>query len=768
MCPAFKDGAMPQLHGSRVVRIGAGVIATAMLLIGFLPLFGGPGYESALAAGLLVPGAAAIVTAIDVSRHRPSPLDALGRGVAVGAALASVAYFTTLIHGLRVGFCDLPAGSAFFALGPFCGAMLGGAWGAIAGEVAARVRRRRTAAVLLALSAPVASVVVSVVRFVTSPIIFAYDPFVGFFSGTLYDTIVSYTGLITYRVGTGATLVAATVAALHLRREEEGQIGVHWLGRPGVLVLGAVAFVGSVAVSAWGDALGHWQTAASISEELGATTQGRRCDVVHPRGLPADEARRFVQDCDAHVAAAERWLGAPALVDGQPLRIRAYVFANAEQKGALMGAARTYIAKPWRREVYLQESGYPHPALGHEIMHVMAGAFGRGPLRIAGALGGLLPDPGLIEGIAVAGSPREGDLSASEWAKAMKDLRLLPRLKRLFALGFLAENSSTAYTVSGAFVEWVHERHGAGAVRAWYGGQPLPEITGAPWEAMEREWHDKLDAIVLTDAARVQAQARFDRPAIFGRRCPRVVDACKREAERLQGRGDFVGAREQLEKVITLDGSPTARIDLAELDLAAGERVKGVAALETIAGDEKVPRHLRDRALEMLANAALAAHEGERAALLFGEVASRMVDEDRLRTLDVKVKAAVDARAWAPVVELLIGSRAMDPDAARAAELLGAWAASTPEDGLPSYLLARQRTGGGRLDDAAQRLDLALAASMDLPRVRAEAARLRLVVACGLGDAASATRAFDLYERSGPNPSRLDAARRLLQRCTEN
>ena len=38
-----------------------------------------------------------------------------------------------------------------------------------------------------------------------------------------------------------------------------------------------------------------------------------------------------------------------------------------------MGAADTYIAKPWRREVYVQAAGYPHPVLGHELMHVLAG-----------------------------------------------------------------------------------------------------------------------------------------------------------------------------------------------------------------------------------------------------------------------------------------------------------------------------------------------------------------------------------------------------------
>ncbi|KYF63359.1 hypothetical protein BE15_10350, partial [Sorangium cellulosum] len=115
---------MPTLLRSPATRIGAALVAIAMALVGFLPLFDGPGYESALAAGLLVPGAAAIATAIDVAAHRPLPIEAFRRGVANGALFALVAYATTLAHGLRAGFCDVLGGSAHFALGPGLGAAL--------------------------------------------------------------------------------------------------------------------------------------------------------------------------------------------------------------------------------------------------------------------------------------------------------------------------------------------------------------------------------------------------------------------------------------------------------------------------------------------------------------------------------------------------------------------------------------------------------------------------------------------------------------------
>ena len=128
---------MPPFFRSRPAIIGLVILVVGMGAVGFLPLFGGPGYESAIAGGLIVPFVVAIVTALEVSPTMVEPFDAFCRGIANGGALAAAAYLTTLLHGLRVGFCDFPGGSAQFALGPGVGALLAGAWGALAGELAA-------------------------------------------------------------------------------------------------------------------------------------------------------------------------------------------------------------------------------------------------------------------------------------------------------------------------------------------------------------------------------------------------------------------------------------------------------------------------------------------------------------------------------------------------------------------------------------------------------------------------------------------------------
>src|SRR5262249_28336979 len=152
-------------------------------------------------------------------------------------------------------------------------------------------------------------------------------------------------------------------------------------------------------------ALGHWSSSASIAEALGARRDGPRCSIVYPEGMREDEAALMLQDCEEDLASVEAILGARG-----PARITAFFFRDAAEKKRLMGAGDTYIAKPWRGEVYLQVHAYPHPVLGHEIAHVVAGSFARGAFKVAGELGGLWPNPGLIEGIAVAASPDDDEL----------------------------------------------------------------------------------------------------------------------------------------------------------------------------------------------------------------------------------------------------------------------------------------------------------------------------------------------------------------------
>lgn len=742
--PSLLMAALPPFARTRGSALAAGAVVSIVGSVGFSSLFAGPGYESSLVAGLVLPFAVAPLVAVQVARSTAQPRGALARGLWTGAALAALAYGVILAQGLRAGLCDVVGGSTLFALGPAAGALMAGAWGAFAGALGQGRRRPRLIALGVAVLGPLGSMLVSLLRFYTSPIIFAYDPYVGFFSGSFYDTVIDASRLGTYRLGSLATLIFVGIFAELTERRVDGRVALDGRRRPGLLVVGSAALVASVGVTLEGPRLGHWQTASSIQAELGGRTEGRRCVVIHPRGMSRDDVTRFVAECDGHVAQKEAWLGTRG-----PDVITAYLFASAEQKERLMGAANTYIAKPWRHEVYLQAAGYPHPVLGHELAHVIAGAFGRGPFRIAGSLGGVLPDPGLIEGIAVAAAPTDSELTPAEWSKAMKDLGLLPPLGRLFALGFLGENSSVAYTASGAFVGWVHDNFGAEVLRGWYGGGDLARLTGTSLRDLEERWRRDLDALTLSEAARAAASARFDRPALFARRCPHQVDTCKVEAASLGGAGDYLGAIALYERALSLDpGDVASRLGVARSLLSDGKIDEGARALGALSADPDQSQAARDRATEDLGDLALASGDLEQAERRYRSLRATVIDEDRLRTLDVKLRACGDAIARPAIVALLIGAPDRGPDPLEAARLLGAWSEAHPSDGLPAYLLARTAMNSGRYADATRLLDAARGRALEPASVAHEAARLRTVVACAQGDVPTARQVFAEGETS--------------------
>jgi tetratricopeptide (TPR) repeat protein len=688
-------------------------------------------------------------------------------------ALAGAA--TATLHGLRTGFCDAPLGYELWATGPGPGAAMGGAWGAAAGLLAMRFRRVRLWSVLLALAGPLGGIAIGFGRFYTSPMVFGFDPFVGYFAGPLYDTVVDPgVRLLSYRVGSLASLLACAVLAWHLQLTETRRFRLVWRGRPGVVAAGALAAALSVAVTLAGARLGHWSTTRSIEEALGRTFSVGRCDVVYSPGVPSADAQRVADECTGHLPEVEAYLGARG-----PNRVKVFLFASDAEKGAYMGASHTYIAKPWRGEVYVQAAGFPHPTLGHELAHVVSGSFGAGPFRVAGPLGGLIPDPGRIEGIAVAASPGEDDdFTLFEWSKALLDLNLLPEMQSIFRLGFLAKASNTAYTVAGAFVSWLHDRYGADAVRGWYGGRRIEEVTGGKsFAVLDREFRADLAKIQLRPELMAMAKARFDRPSIFGRVCPRRIDRDLGLAESRLGSGDIFGAREAFKGLLDLDRDNTrARLGLAQCDVREGELTAAVKRYQALASDPRLSVLERAAALEARGDVQVMANDPAGAVDAYAGVAKIDADEDRQRTLEVKTLLAA-SRPGTGMRSLLIGEPRLGPSWDEAAPLLGAEAQRG--DPLSQYLLGRNLWLHGRPEAALRYLDAALDSDPPEPRstginwpppisIVRESLRLTIVISCydRRFDRAKARDAFRRFDADPGVPAAKKAAtHRFAKRC---
>jgi len=599
--------------------------------------------------------------------------------------------------------------------------------------------------------------------------IFAYDPFFGFFSGTLYDTVVDVrTGLWSYRAGSFATLVAVALFASVLARTKGGTLVLPPLRDRQAMVraaLGLCALAVSAGVTIEGPALGHWQTGSTIATQLGGRASGPRCDLIYPDSLLAQQATLLVRDCEQELGADERRLGAN--LDG---RLTAYVFSDANQKRELMGAADTSIAKPWRREVYVQMAGFPHPVLGHEIAHVVAGSFARWPFRVGG---GVLPDPGLIEGVAVATSPDDEELSGAQWARAMLDLGVLPPMKRLFSLGFLGQSAEKSYTAAGAFVAWVLEQWGSAVVRSWYGGASIETLTHRSWEELDDAFRAWLRTLVMPAEASAYARAKFERPSVWQRRCPHVVDALNRAGDRCRDEHRFARATALYDKALARDPHDWhALFDSARIEMRYGQEDRGREKLASMGADEHAPRTWRDRAQEALADDDLTHGRDARAVETYRTIAARSLDEDASRTLEVKALGAGEPSARRAIVDLLIGEPGRPLDAWFGALSMGEWAAQTRGAPLAAYLEGKNLARHEAWARAAAWLDGALDGGLPTARLGREALRERAICGCALEDGNALARVRDAVQGYdspfvGSSGGRREWLLRFVSRCEQ-
>lgn len=682
------------------------------------------GYGASLVVALLGSVAGALTGAGLAARLRAGEVRVSGGVLAAGAVAAALGYalvalLVVLARGLVAPVCAPGAG----ALAVLLVALPGVALGALAGALLGALLPRRGAATTLAALLVPAFVAWSVARFYATPTIFAYDPFFGFFPGAIYDEDVPLGAtLLSYRVGTLGWILS--LSALLAGAWDGARARWNTLRRNAIaLALAVIGAAVGLGVYLAGPALGHRHDAAQVADALGATAWSRRCVVRYDRSIARRQALLTAADCDVRVAQIEAFYGVRS-----PRRITVFLFADAAQKQALMGAADTYIAKPWRHEVYLQAAPFPHPVLKHELAHVVAGAMASGPLRVT-TVAALLPVPGLIEGAAVAAAwEGEGDASPHQWSRAMLEAGMAPRVATLASLGFFASASANAYTAAGSFCRWLHDSFGAERFRAVYARGDFSAVYGRPAEALEREWHAFLRTVPVDDRVVARARARFRRASIFGRACPFDLERIGDEAARALAADAVDDAERGYRTLASRDPTDLrARIALALLRVRRGD-LAGADALAAEAERDAGPA-AGARVRNAVADAVWRWGDARDARARYDALDASLASDDEARTLWLKRDALARGGVVAEVLrDLLIGRGARDPSPvaamARAAEGAG-------DDPVLRYLVARQLFLHERFE--ASLAALGDPAAQREPRVRAEARRMRATALFHLG-----------------------------------
>lgn len=702
------------------------------------------GYEASVVQGVL----GGLWVVVSAAQRQPAPgperysaASWIAQGLRWGGLHAALGVVVSLGWSAARGFCEPLWDLGWMLANPCVGLPLAGG---IGGAVGWLLRTRRPVAWLAALGLLLSVWGLSVAKFYFTPCVFVLDPIAGFIAGPLYDTAPDLPRALAFRLW-GAVAV----------------VGLLLVGRRAIVAraFGRILAVLGVAISLWGGVDGPF-LASRIQEELSGEVSKGSCRVRYDRRIPRDDAERVARQCAVELPEIERsWDLEPSL------QVDVLLFFDGEQKGRLMGASRTLIAKPWRKEVYIQRAGFPHPVLRHELAHVVAGRFGRGPFRVAGSVGALWPDPGLIEGVAVDAAPKDENLDANEWSRAMLDAGLLPPLGDLFSLGFFGRNAGASYTAAGSFVGFVRETVGRNAVREWYGGAPLEQSTGQSLAALEKAWHSKLQSIELPEAARREAEARFNRPGPLQRRCPHAVDRCTRRAGEAAREGDQVGSLDWLNQAALLDPENMGITLARSRALAALERYEAARdAVSGVAGS-KDGRSAR-AALEALGDAHVKLKDAGAAREAYDAARAMSVDEDDRRNLDTKLWLV--QRPVGPDVDVVLGWMTSTEEDREAALLelgsLSERAETNPElRSLTAYLVGRRLLSKGASSEASDWLGRA--SPLPLAALERERQRLRLVLACASGDSPASHRALEAYTETAPAEARVRYWTAMLPVC---
>lgn len=668
---------------------------TAVIGLGLtgLPLVGNLGYEHAFVLGPMATLGGVGVGIADARAARARDALALGTLARAGARelaiLSAIAFAMPLVGSLWQRSCEPLGGAAFFAMGPMICAALGWVCGIWAGALARSDRR----AMLLGLTPMIVSTAIGLWRLYAHPVVFAFDPFWGYFSGSVYDEAVSVGPTYLRFRGYNALGAAAALVAFAAFVGPDGRLRV--LPRREVVArLGFVALLALpwAAIGLRGSHHGFTADRDSITEVLSSTLETEHFVIRYaPRSADAREIAAIGRE---HEFA---WATLRARMNGREPsgKVESFVFPSTELKRRLMGAGTVQVAAPWRRQIYLDHRPFPHPVLHHELAHVFGATVGDSLLGISRS--GLAINIGLIEGFATAMAPREAErLDLHDQAKVLRALGKLPELGPIMGAGFFGKSSQVAYTAAGSFCLYLLETRGFEPLGVLYQtGGDFERAYGGPLAPLEAEWIAFLDARTgVRDEDVAAAAQRFRRTSVFERPCAHRAAEVRSEIERASARGQFDEAIGSWRELCRIEPEqPEHGLGLAGALAIAGELDGAAGVLDELARTPDLTATILAAIAERRGDVELARGDRIAAAQAYAAAMAQPQGESRLRLLQLRIAATDDPELTPLVLRYLAPFDADGDDMVRAIQAAAAAAeiARLPRhQGLGNYLLARQ------------------------------------------------------------------------------
>ena len=657
--------------------------------------------------------------------------------------LANGAFFH--VSGSRL--CSVPFGFLCFLLLPVSTAWI---CAGIGTSVAALSTRTIPSLLWLALVYAIL-IMAPLYRFYSEPPVFSYNILIGYFPGNLYDEGIGFgraffaSRLEQIFLVSGLHCLAS--AKLHWRTLAVSSESAQALLQPRRFYLGILAASLFLVMHSQAGALGYAPSVADIADRLGGRYETEnfiihypdRTDITDRIATIGDDHEfrlsqlraLFMDDSESSNAAAGNQAKSKT-------KIRSFYFANADDKYAAMGARRVYMAKPWRGEIYLNDSPFPHQILKHELAHVVTAdfadsLFGVSTKRFLGLP--IIITVGLVEGIAVAADWPDHftrELTPHQSVKVMRELNVAPPIEKLMSPGFLAFSSARSYSVAGSFVHWLLATQGVDKVKELYrNGGDIEAVYGTSLKDLAVKWTRFIDAQPLPEQAVAIAKERYRRESIFSRPCPHAIANLQDRAGENLERKKFSAAISNLQSICDrVPEEPNYSLALAQVLVFANRPDDAAPILEKLSEDEKQTSSTRNTALQ--ARAAILIHRNQwtEAIALLQEANSLPLGNNESRNALIKLQIA-EAYKSAPkaLIHYLWPKKPLSPEE-RIGLLTSAFSApgsaavlETRNSALVQYLVGRNLSYTSLSALSTMFLTKALDGNLS-PLIRLEAARI--------------------------------------------
>jgi len=355
----------------------------------------------------------------------------------------------------------------------------------------------------------------------TSSGIFFFHPLLSYFQGPIYDYMVPFSAeLLIVRI---VHLLIAALLLFSISRVKVVPIKFRKLMN--------ILHVGILLVMIMGNFVIFPRTYNQLQNNMQGPYTSQYCQIYFSKkylisskyidssfkkDLISPTQLKYIQrECDFVVSEIKQFMKLESVAP-----IKVFYYKDEEDKKYWIGAGQTQFADVFNRSIHLVYTSPFESILSHEITHILSVDFApwyRFSFKVA-----------LEEGIAVANEFSNEELTVHEWVKAMRILKMEPKVDELFSPFFWTRSSRRAYTVSGSLVKYVINNYGSSKFKQWFKQEKsFVQIYGFARSKLIGDWNRFIDQIKLSPGSLKIAKTRFNLKGVFARNCLRRVARLK-------------------------------------------------------------------------------------------------------------------------------------------------------------------------------------------------------------------------------------------------